>query len=309
MSFITQPGVVGFSNLQNTTAPNNVIPVSYFAGSGVAVNVDVAFVPKGTGSILADIPDGTAAGGDKRGTNSVDLQSNRTNSTQVAQSNQSVISGGFANTAGGVQSVVAGGGSNQANGQTSAVGGGTLNIAAGQGACIPGGEGNQAAGADSIAVGSLATTRTITAALAHGAPLLNLGTCQVAEYVLGVQTGAAAPTVLRSNNLVAQATNQVVLPNNSVYRFTADVVGVDLANNDYRVSTFSGLILRGANAAATVMPVGGAETVIGSAGGGAGWVVAVAADVALGCLNITVTGAVGRNINWSAKVSTTEATP
>jgi hypothetical protein len=41
-------------------------------------NANLVIAPNGTGALLAQIPDGTATGGNARGTNSVDFQSSRT---------------------------------------------------------------------------------------------------------------------------------------------------------------------------------------------------------------------------------------
>jgi hypothetical protein len=60
-------------------------------------NSGIALVPNGTGAITADIPDGTATGGNARGANAVDLQMLRSAANQVAGGVYSVISGGREN--------------------------------------------------------------------------------------------------------------------------------------------------------------------------------------------------------------------
>lgn len=60
-------------------------------------NANLVLAPNGTGAIVASIPDGTATGGNSRGTNAVDLQISRTLNTQVAGGQSSVISGGANN--------------------------------------------------------------------------------------------------------------------------------------------------------------------------------------------------------------------
>lgn len=60
-------------------------------------NANLVLAPNGTGAIVASIPDGTATGGNARGTNAVDLQISRTLNTQVAGGQSSVISGGANN--------------------------------------------------------------------------------------------------------------------------------------------------------------------------------------------------------------------
>ena len=61
-------------------------------------NVDFVLSPKGNGSILAQQPDGTAAGGNNRGLFAVDLQMQRTSASQVASGKNSTAIG-YANTA------------------------------------------------------------------------------------------------------------------------------------------------------------------------------------------------------------------
>lgn len=57
-------------------------------------NTSIVLKPNGTGGIIASVPDGTATGGNARGTNAVDLQTFRSVNTQVASAGSSVISGG-----------------------------------------------------------------------------------------------------------------------------------------------------------------------------------------------------------------------
>lgn len=61
-------------------------------------NVSAVIKPKGTGALLASIPDGTAVGGNARGAYAVDLQMIRSAATQVASANYTTILGGRNNT-------------------------------------------------------------------------------------------------------------------------------------------------------------------------------------------------------------------
>lgn len=87
-------GLTEFTEADNEATPNATIHVSSLTSNAGSPNADVAIVPKGTGAFLAAVPDGTAIGGDKRGPNSVDLQTNRNFAYQVAHGNSSVITGG-----------------------------------------------------------------------------------------------------------------------------------------------------------------------------------------------------------------------
>jgi hypothetical protein len=73
-----------------TTQTSSVIQSS-------TTNANLVIAPNGTGALVASIPDGTATGGNARGTNAVDLQTSRTLNTQVAGGQSSVISGGANN--------------------------------------------------------------------------------------------------------------------------------------------------------------------------------------------------------------------
>lgn len=64
---------------------------SQWTPNNAAANVNAAITPKGTGAIVAQIPDGTTVGGDARGQNAVDFQRYRTNANQVASGNASGI--------------------------------------------------------------------------------------------------------------------------------------------------------------------------------------------------------------------------
>ena len=149
-------------------------------------NVSAVIKPKGTGALLAAIPDGTAVGGNARGAYAVDLQTDRNAATQVASGTYSVIVGGrrntatndhcfigagWANSTTGIRGVIAGGEGNSAataayqvivgggansingNGSYGFIGGGGSNSVTQTYATVVGGQSNTASGAHSVAVG------------------------------------------------------------------------------------------------------------------------------------------------------------
>lgn len=85
-------GLTNFSESVNNSAPNATVPVVRLLANNAAPNVDAAFSPKGTGAIVAHVPDGTATGGNKRGIYAVDLGLSRSNANQVA-GNYAVVVG------------------------------------------------------------------------------------------------------------------------------------------------------------------------------------------------------------------------
>lgn len=137
-------GVTGFTPSQNTASPNNTVNASRLLVDVATTNGDIVLQPKGTGAVLAQLPDSTATGGDKRGANAVDLQTSRPASTRVASGAFSVICGGEGNIANSSHAVAVGGQTSQATGQASFVGGGLSNAAAGYASVVVGGASNNA---------------------------------------------------------------------------------------------------------------------------------------------------------------------
>lgn len=91
-------GLTYFTEAQSTSAPNATINVDSLTAVASTTDADIALVPKGNGAFLLDIPDSLSTGGNKRGTNAIDLQISRSSSTQVASGNYSVTIG-YGNTA------------------------------------------------------------------------------------------------------------------------------------------------------------------------------------------------------------------
>lgn len=161
-------GLTHWTESVNTTTPNATVPVVQLLATNAATNVDACLTPKGSGAILAQVPTGTTVGGNKRGSNAVDLQTSRSTNTQVASGINSVISGGDNNQASSVRSSVGGGTGNTASSNNSRVGGGQSNTASGsnsvvaggglctasaQGSAVLGGASNTASGVQSVACG------------------------------------------------------------------------------------------------------------------------------------------------------------
>lgn len=150
LSYFTE----GWDNTTHSGSADNSVRtvVRLSAHDAAATDVDIAFSPKGLGALTAQVADAGATGGNKRGTRAVDWQMGRTGSAQVASGNESVIGGGFDNTAYGSYATVAGGSSNRA-GTGAAVGGGDQNNASGNYATIAGGLQNESFGTYTTVVG------------------------------------------------------------------------------------------------------------------------------------------------------------
>jgi hypothetical protein len=120
-------GLTEFTEAENTAAPNATVAVNSLTPVAGTTNADFAIVPKGTGAIIAAIPDNTTTGGNKRGSNAVDLQTYRTVNDRVASGAYSTILGGGDSRAT-AQYAIAGGNVGIAGGTSStALQGGTTN--------------------------------------------------------------------------------------------------------------------------------------------------------------------------------------
>lgn len=82
---------------------------SQWTPNNAAANVNAAIAPKGTGALVAQIPDGTVTRGNARGQYAVDWQMGRGAANQVASGNYATILGGGSNRASGDASVAGGG--------------------------------------------------------------------------------------------------------------------------------------------------------------------------------------------------------
>ena len=145
-------GLSHWTESGNTSSPNGTVAANRFLATGSCTNIDAVIQPKGTGSFLAQLPDSTTAGGNKRGQYSVDLQMKRGNAACVADEDYSVITGGENNYVDSCYATVGGGYGNCA-GYMGSVTGGCNNKAGGNWGHVGGGHGNQASYAGVVAGG------------------------------------------------------------------------------------------------------------------------------------------------------------
>lgn len=303
-----------FARLWNRSAPNADRPVA-IVGPDLSqpqpANIDVAIVPRGTGALTASIPDETIAGGNKRGTNAVDLQTSRNAATLVASGNFSFLGGGSNNQATGTQSVAVGGSScvatntqaaivggfnNQATGTQSFVGGGQTCVASNIYTVSVGGRGNTASGQYSgvlsgfenaangdfsvVPGGAWGTSRSLYGRLSFSSGRFTvIGDAQWGLSVLRRETTNATLTVLTADAAAPAAATIPVLPDSGLYAFRIRVVCIQSAGTsgtvgDCKAWDVVGAIKRGANAASTALLGTPTITVLG-------------ADTGLGADNVT----------------------
>lgn len=171
-------GLTGFTAAESTAAPNATVFVDSLTASAASTDADVAFVAKGAGATLAQVPTATAAGGNKRGLFATDWQKSRTAATHVASGNSSVVGGGRNNSASGAGSFIGGGGwdgstngGNTASGTASVVAGGFNNTANRPYSFVVGGSNNNAVTAATgynFVVGGLSNTCTTNYSIVVG---------------------------------------------------------------------------------------------------------------------------------------------
>ena len=172
-------------------------------------NTGIAIVPKGTGAITAQIPDGTTVGGNARGSNAVDWQSLRGVASRVASGTNSTIAGGANNTASGNNSFAVGVLCNASGTSAIAIGsscaaGASYGIAMGN-SCISGGGGYAIAMGNSCtasAAASIALGEDSAAASNYSFVVGNLGQSMLRGQKVFSQSRFAASGDSQHSNLV-----------------------------------------------------------------------------------------------------------
>jgi hypothetical protein len=202
--------VVNAYKVTTTTAIYNAPQLSFSGVAGLGLQSDGSLYvsPAGTGALQAQATTSSATGGNARGANAVDWQTNRASANQVASNLYGVLGGGQSNRSSGFGSVIAGGIVNQATATYSFVGGGNANLATGDTSVVVGGNSNGAIGYYNFIGGgytnagtsnSAVTTQTTTIAVTAGTTLYLSATnanIKVGQYVTG--TGVSGQTYATS---------------------------------------------------------------------------------------------------------------
>lgn len=272
-------------------------------GTSVSANIGIALSPKGTGAITAQVPDGTTAGGNARGVNSVDLQTVRGVNTQVASGSNSVIIGGYSNTASGATSVVLGGSNCKAEGSTCSVAGGWYNVASGKHSIAVGGATNIASG-EYASVHGYSGVANKRSQVAIGLDQFTTVADMQYSYLgfAGATTTATTTEIFLSNQSNIRAT----IPNNTTWAADIDIVARSSGGTENAYFKRRLVIQKGTTAASTAL-IGSVELVSTIASTGAStWAVTLSADTTNGALKLEVTGVAATNIRWVAKVSLVE---
>lgn len=317
-------GIVNFTDTLSSIGTNATVAVSSWTAKNASFsNMDIAIIPKGTGAVLASIPDGAAAGGNKRGTNSVDFQTARTSGVHVASGNNAVIVGGGNNRASADYSSTLGGYFNAATGQYSIVGGGSTNSASGNSSVVLGGSSNTSSGNSSAIIGGTNNTSTagyssfLAAYQGHdrgsfGATVKASGAfstggdAQARTFVMRGTVVGAASVVLTADGAAANATNMLILPDNSAFAIRVKFIVRDITTGAAGTVSLDAAFKRGAGAASTVIVGSQIVTPIATDAAASGWSVSATANTTLGGININAVTTAGANCKVVAFVETVE---
>ena len=191
-----------------------------------ATNSDLVLTPKGTGAfILGPKPDGTAVGGNARGSRAVDLQLSRAALAQIASGPFSFACG-TENTASANFSFVAGGGCTASAAGSAAVGGNT-NIASGTSSFVGGGGasslGNTASALYSSTIGGLRALADRYSMHSHSAgQFAAIGDAQRARFVLRCKTTTNSAVEL----FLDGSSTRLTIPSGKIFAFTINIAGV-----------------------------------------------------------------------------------
>jgi hypothetical protein len=216
--YLNNLGVLQLSNrrvgvLQDsgvTTQTSSVIQAT-------TTNANLVISPNGTGALVASIPDGTATGGNARGSKAVDFSLSRISNISVASGNNSGILSGFNNRASGASSSITGGDNNVASNQYTHIGGGTQNTTSGEFSTIAGGFANTASsnlsgivgGQSNISSGHYAVSGGFSNT-ASGRSSVCFGETNTANSSYGVALGNQSKSYLQSQQSLASGLFSVV---------------------------------------------------------------------------------------------------
>jgi hypothetical protein len=290
-------------------------PNTYVAAiSGTSLTLSQAASGSSTSTLSFFTPHGVVVGGgNNQATGSYSFIGGGGNAGTAAQRNVasgdwSVVAGGSQNTASGGNSSVLGGGNCSATSSFAVCIGGAGNTASGFGSTNLGGNGNVANATYALAGGFSATNRSIPSfSYAAGSASVN-GDAQTEIFVLRNTTTDATATAITIGATAPSTTNQVILPNNSAYFFTGEVVSGVTGGGDTKGWTIEGVIKRGAGVGTTALVGTPTVTSLYGDAGAATWTIAVTADTTNGGLRVTFTGQAATTIRTVAQIRTTEMT-
>lgn len=302
------------SRLINTEVASGNNSVISGGSRNIASNVDSS-----VGGGIANTASGTQSrvGGGNQNTASSDFSTVGGGTNNTANASRTTVAGGSsctatayaASTLGGFGNVSTnnyasnlGGQSNTSSGSYSSVLGGASNSASGS-YSLSGGANCVANSNFSIALGYGATVNTVIGRHSYGNLHTSTGDAQYSSFILRTRTTGNTLTTLTSDGTGAASNNQIVLSNQSAYRFKGTIIAKQSGSVNSAAWDIDGFIVRGANAAATTLNVSNVTLIQNTPGWGTP---TLAADTTQGGLRIQIQGAVGTNIQWVGDIKTTE---
>jgi len=278
-----------------TTTQNNIAIRNDHSGQ---TNSALVLTPKGTGAfILGPKPDGTATGGNARGTNAVDLQTTRGNAARVA-SGQSSFTAGFDNTASGTYNIALGRQCNASGSQNAAVLGGEVNVASANFSTSAGGQNNTASG---VYAGTFAGFRTVAdrySMQSHAAGRFATdGDAQRARFVMRNKTTTNAAVELFLDGSSARLT----IPSGKYLTGTINIAGIK-SDGTAAASYIRQFSIK--NVAGTTSLVGTVNTI--GTDEAAGTTISITANDTNDALKVEVTGITSETWRWVAAVDVVE---
>jgi hypothetical protein len=181
---------------------------------------------------------------------------------------------------------------------------GESNTASAQGSSAVGGRNNLANAYLASVSGGYCTANAVEGRQVRGRALGTVvGETQKSEFFLSIRTTGNTATTVTVAGGAAGTSNQVILSNNSAYRFKGTIIGKQSGSTNVAAWDVDGIIVRGANAASTTLSLGNVTLVQNTPAWGTP---TLAADTTNGGLRVQVTGAAATNIQWTAIIDTTE---
>jgi hypothetical protein len=288
-----------------STAGQYQTALGYFNTVSNNVSVGIGFQNTSSGSAAVALGQQNTASGANATAIGRSNTSSSTSASTLGESN--IASGAYStalgnlNTTNGTRGLAFGYANTSSNDNALCLGG--VNTASGADSVALGNR-NIASGASSLAYGFYANTFGIYGRQSYASGLeATAGDAQASKFILRERTTNNTATTLTSDSGAAGAANQVILSNQSAYRFKGSIVGKQSGSVNAAVWDIDGFIVRGANAAATTLNVSNVNVVQNTPAWGTP---TLAADTTNGGLRVQVIGAAATNIQWTAAIETIE---
>ncbi len=287
-----------------TASPNATVNHASIQATGDTTNVSVSIVPKGNGAFSLRVPDGASTGGNVRGANAVDLQTDRNAANQVASGTSSFACGRL-NIGSGDYSFIAGA-EGRATGAFATVIGGRYSEATGSYA-VAGGEYCRATGLSSFAInsdsvasgsysfasGSVSRANRFGMRAHSGGRFTVDGDCQLGELILRGSTTTNAAVRLRPDG----STQRLTIASGQICQYLLIITGV--RNGGADVASYMRQV--------TIKNIGGTTSIVGTVNTigtdeAAGTSLSVTADNTNDDLAVEPTGVSGQTWRWECVV-------